>query len=234
MKRFSLSIVVALLTFCAGVVVAVVWMTRNTPTLSNATQSSGQCLPLSTQSLASLKIGEEGYFPQTAFYRDQHKDDLVRKAFAKYLVQMNEPSLVNTRTSDNQGTYRFTWLRSFHSKVVVRLWIDAGVRMLTVKELSREHDNQVGRLSLDQTRALNEDEWAEFTRLFNEACVWTLPSTRGDAFATDGAWWVFEANSEGYYQVVARQAPESSYRDLGLYMLKLSRLGLDAAKGEIY
>jgi hypothetical protein len=45
---------------------------------------------------------------------------------------------------------------------------------------------------------------------------------------------MFEANSAGYYQVIARQSPEASYRDLCLYMLKLSALPVDSAKGEIY
>lgn len=234
MKKLSILIVVGLLTFSIGVVVTVVWMTRNTPELSNATEPSGQCLPLVTQELDSLKIGEEGYFPQAAFYSDQQRDHLVRSWYAKYLAQMNEPSLLDSHTSDNSGTYRFTWLRSFHSKVVVRVWSDAGVRMLTVKELGSENESQVSRLTVDLTRRLKEDEWAEFARLFDKACVWRLPSTRGDAIATDGAWWVFETNSVGYYHVVARQAPESSYRDLCSYMLKLSGLPLDASKGEIY
>lgn len=234
MKKVSVAIVAGLITFSIGVVVAVLWMTRSTPELTNAEAPSAQCFPLFTQKVDSLKISEEGYFPQAAFYADRQRDQLVRSWYARYLAQMKEPSLLDSDTSENNGIYRFTWLRSFHSKVVVRVWTDVDGGMLTVKELTPEHENLAGHLSVDQTRRLTTDELAEFVRLFNKLCFWTLPSTPGDAIATDGAWWVFEVNSAGYYQVIARQAPEPTYRDLCLYMLKVSGLPLDASKGEIY
>jgi hypothetical protein len=234
MKKLSVAIVAGLVTFSIGVVVAVLWMTQNTPEMTNAEEPSNQCFPLSTQRVEALKLGEEGYFPQAAFYGDHKRDLLVRSWYARYLAQMKEPSLLDSHTSDNNGIYRFTWLRSFHSKVVVRVWTDAGGGMLTVKELTAEKENRVGYVSVDQTRRLTTDEWAEFVRLSNKLCLWRLSSTLGDAIATDGAWWVFEAHSAGYYQVIARQAPETPYRDLCLYMLKLSGLPLDTSKGEIY
>lgn len=230
MKKFSISVVAGLLTFSIGVVVTLLWMTRNTPELINEKKPSGWCVPLATQKIDSLKMGEDGYFPEAAFYPKENPHQMMRSWYAKYLAQMNEPPLLDSHTSNSDETYRFTWLRSFHAKVVVRVWTDGGVRMLTVKELGRENAAPVRR---GVTRPLNDDEWAEFNRLFDTACVWNLPTSEGP-IAADGAWWMFEAKSAGFYHVLARQVPENSYRELCLYLLKLSGLPLDASKGEIY
>lgn len=49
------------------------------------------------------------------------------------------------------------------------------------------------------------------------------------------AWWLVEGVQEGYYHVAHRQSPDSgAYREVCLYMLKLSGLPLDESKGEIY
>lgn len=227
MKRFSISIVAGLLTFGVGVIVALVWMTRNTPKLVNERKPSGWCVPLATQKIASLKIGDEGYFPKAAFYRDEHRDKIVRGLYAEYLTVMNEPSLLESDINNSDGVYRFTWLRSFHTKVVVRVWTDAGVRMLTVKELIRDGAAPVRR-NVSHTRPLNDDEWTKFKLLFDTACVWTIPAPEGP-IANDGSWWVFEAKSAGFYHVVATQVPEDDYRELCVYLLKLTGLPLDAS-----
>jgi len=234
MRKLSISLVVGFITFSVGVIAATVWLTRKTPELRLAVEPGVHCPPFATQKIDSLNIAKGEYFPKGVFYADQEMDNLVRNWYAKYLVEMKEPSLLSLQPSDGGSVYRFTWLRSFHSKVVVRVWANGGVGMLSVKELPREQDDRNSQLCVEQTKTLTADEWMAFHRLLDQACIWTLPSSQGNAIATDGAWWMFEANSAGYYQVIARQSPEASYRDLCLYMLKLSALPVDSAKGEIY
>ncbi|HEX5832889.1 MAG TPA: hypothetical protein VFY34_03500 [Pyrinomonadaceae bacterium] len=234
MKKLPILIVVALITFSIGIIAAAIWMTRQSPELIWGIGPSGPCHPLISQKADTFKIGEEGYFPKGAFYGDEHTDQLMRSWYAKTLAQMKESSLLDAPTNHESAVYRFTWLRSFHSKIVVRIWTNGSVRNLSVKESSSENKKQNAQITVDQSRSLTEDEWTAFARLLDEACPWTLPSTQGTALAMDGAWWVFEANSNGYYHVVARQSPERSYRDLGLYIVKLSGLPVDASKGEVY
>ena len=239
MKKFSISIVAGLLTFGIGVVGAMLWTTRNTPRLGHPPAPSGRCVPLATQEYRFLTIGEDGYFPRGLLSRNPELDALMRSNYAKYLARMNEPVLMNSASdknsaSDNNEVYRFTWLRSFHPKVVVRVWSDNGVRMLTVKEIFDDNESRVARMGVYQSRRLKEEEWAEFARLLDQACVWTLRSISEDVIANDGAWWIFEATLPGHYQVVNRQSPEESYRELCLYLLKLSGLPLDESQGEIY
>lgn len=234
MKKLPISIVVALITFSIGVIAAAVWMTRQSPELISGATPSDPCHPLFSQKRDAFKMGEEGYFPKRAFYEDEHTDQLVRSWYARNLAQMKESSLLGSLPNQHNAVYRFTWLRSFHSKIVVRVWTNGRVRNLSVKELSSESQNQNAQITVDQSRGLTEDEWTAFARLLDEACPWTLPPTKGNALAMDGAWWVFEASSNENYHVVARQSPERSYRELCLYMVKLSGLPVDASKGEIY
>lgn len=233
MRKLSISVVVAVITFSIGVIAAAIWMTRSTPELSRGGQRVDQCHPVTAQRIDSLKPGKEGYFPEGAFFPDRHTDQLVRDLYAKYLAEMQERSLLRLQSSNEDSVYRFTWLRSFHSKVVVRVWTDGQVKMLSFKELKSDNRGKNRELSGEQTRNLTIDEWNEFVRLVNEVCVWGLPSGAQEAIAADGAWWLFEVNSGGHYHVVARQSPEDSYRDLCLYLLKLTGLPLNS-QGEIY
>lgn len=234
MSQASLRLLVVLITFTLGVVVAAIWMTWNVPKLESPTVPTTRCFPGLGQRIETLKPVEGGYFPERAFYQDEKRDRFVSNWYTRYLGQMNEPSLLVSR-SDQNASYRFLWLRSFHPTVVVRLWSNGEKRMLSVKEISLKNQTQSNQLLVDQTRTLKDEEWITFVKLVEESCFWTVPTTTNGPIAMDGAWWVLEGVQQGYYHVATRQSPDSgSYRELGLYMLKLSGLPLDQSKGEIY
>ena len=208
-------------------------MTRKPAKLEEPVVTRTQCFPGLGQKIETLKAGEDDYFPEKAFDRDEERNRRISNFYTRYLNQMNAPSVLESYQGN--ATYRFLWLRSFHSTVVVRLWNEAERQMLSVKELSRKTETQSSQLIVDQTRSLNKEEWNGFMNLIDESCFWEVPVTSNGPIATDGAWWVLEGADRGYYHVVTRQSPDSgSYRELCVYMLKLSGLPLDAAKGEIY
>lgn len=233
MRKLSFSVVVAIITFSIGVIVAAVWMTRTTPRLEPGVPIVDACPPLATQNVDALKPGKDAYFPEGVFFRDRHTDQIAGNLFTRYLAEMQEPSLLRFQPGSGESVYRFTWLRSFHSKVSIRVWTDRQMKTLAFKELKSENKGKNHQLAVAQTRNLTIDEWNEFVRLLNEACVWRLPSGVQDAIATDGAWWLFEVNSDRHYHVVARQSPQDSYRDLCLYLLKLTGLPFNSPD-EIY
>jgi len=186
------------------------------------------------QKIETLKAVEGGYFPARAFYQDEKRDRFVSNWYTRYPGQMNEPSIL-IPDNDQNPSYRFLWLRSFHSTVVVRLWSDGVRQMLSVKELSRKSETQTGQLLVDQTRALKKEEWTGFVKLVEESCFWAVPTSTNDPTAMDGAWWVIEGAEKGYYHVATRQSPGSgAYRELCLYMLNHSALPLEESKSEIY
>lgn len=231
--RISLRLVVAVLTFTVGVTFAAVWMTRHVPKLEDPIGTRTPCFPGLGQKTETLKAAEGGYFPEKTFYQDEDRNRFINNWYTRYLIQMTEPSLLISAKED--VTYRFLWLRSFHSTVVVRLWSEGERQMVSVKELSRKTETQSSQLLVDQTRSLKKEEWAAFMKLIDEACFWEVPVTSDGPIAMDGAWWVLEGADRGFYHVAIRQTPDSgSYRELCIYMLKLSGLPLDASKGEIY
>ena len=237
MQRISIRLLVAFVTFCVGVVIAAVWVARQVPQLdmpslseSSQPELASRCFPGRSQNIDVLRRAKGGYFPEGAFSQYGDLGNHVLGWYTDTLKQLNEPTLLNSERT----AYRFLWLRSFHSTIAVRLWLDGERKMLSVKELGRDnaHDST---LAVNQTRSLTPEEWATFTRLLNASCFWEMSSSSNGPIANDGAWWIFEGVQEGQYHVTHRQSPDSgSYRELCLYMLKLSGLPLDESKGEIY
>ena len=234
----SIRLLVALITFCVGVVIAAVWVARQTPEPvapplleSSPPEMQSRCFPGRSQKVAQLSRAEGGYFPEGAFFQDALLSKSSVRWYTRTFKQLNEPTLLN----GGQTAYRFLWLRSFHPTIAVRVWLDGEKKMLTIKELSRDIDGESATLRINQTRTLTADEWMTFTKLLDESCFWETPASSDDVIAEDGAWWALEGVREGHYHVTHKQSPSSgAYRELCLYMLKLSGLPLDESKGEIY
>ena len=226
MRKLSIFLTAGLITFFVGVLVAAIWISRKVPTLEKGTALNTQCNPGTQQRLDRLKIGEDGYFPEQVLYNDMQLDRATRTWYARYLSQLQEPSLV--KQSQNTATiYRFLWVRSFRSTIVVRLWTDGERKMLTVKELTKQTPDHPSELAVNQTRILRDDEWVNFTNLFSQMCLWNLPNTSGAPIAMDGEWWILEEMSDNHYHVTTRQTPDDAYREVCLYMLRLSGISFE-------
>jgi hypothetical protein len=90
-----------------------------------------------------------------------------------------------------------------------------------------------GKLILIQSREVTEGEWDKFTDLLEQSCYWKMPTEEGNPGGKDGAQWVLEGIKEGRSHVVDRWTPEGgSYRELCLYLLKLS--GLKVSEEDLY
>lgn len=227
-RKPSIFLIVALITFTVGLIVAGIWIGRRVPTLESGATPAAPCYLRPSQIRDQLRIGDDGYFPEQVFHEDKDRDRAIRTWYARYLAQMEEPSFVN-RAVSQRTAYRFLWLRSFRSTVVVRLWTHGERKMLTVKELSTQVPGRASELILNQTRPLQVAEWANFTKLLNQTCLWDLPTMAADPIAMDGEWWVLEGTSDDHYHVTTRQVPSTAYRELCLYMLKLSAISFDAS-----
>jgi hypothetical protein len=225
--NLSLGLAVGVVTFITGVALSTVWMTRTTPELEQPATSGLRCFPGLGQEIGSLSAAEGTYFPENLPLHDE----LTKRFFNLYAQdfgKLNEPSFLTSHT--HKTSYRFLWLRSFHPAVVVRVSKVGETQNLSVKELSRSDQ-----LLVDHKRSLTKQEWAELMKFVDESCFWEFPTSTSDPIANDGSWWILEGAEQNYYHVATRQSPQSSsYRELCLYMLKLSGLPLDVAKNEIY
>jgi hypothetical protein len=146
--------------------------------------------------------------------------------FSAQLRAANEPSLFEQSLKQPEGiarSYRFTWLRSFHAPVFVRIDEQSdGVMKLTAKRLTGQGGLAPGRLSSTMRRQLTASEKEDVRRMFASGDFATYRVNRCD-MGTDGAVWLLETRLGGKYQVVNQFSPQSGpIRQIGLALLLLT------------
>ena len=237
MRRMLFRLATALLTFCLGVAVTVISSVKRTEipgaprvevTLEVPfTPVATDCYP--GQSLETTAMDKESFFPPKLLAQDVPGNQFRNNWYSKHLSAMKEESLYSPE-DEWVESYRFLWLRTFHHPVAVRIWKCGSVRFISVKELDGAGGYEPGNLIFDRKRELTPDEWSGFLRHLEDSCYWQLPS-RDDGGGFDGAQWIFEGVKGGRYHVVDRWTPQNgSYRELCLYVLKLSGLKVDASE----
>jgi hypothetical protein len=124
--------------------------------------------------------------------------------------------------------YRFTWLRSFHPPVVVRIERTATEQRLIVKELKFPDDTWDGGawvpdLSIDRSVSLTPLQWKVLVDKFEETHFWQMPTER-EHDGTDGAEWILEGARPGGYHLVNRWSLEMRGEDAGFRAVCLGLL----------
>ncbi|HZM99334.1 MAG TPA: hypothetical protein VFB70_08065 [Pyrinomonadaceae bacterium] len=237
MRRNLLRLATALLTFCLGVVVTVISSVKRTETPGTPTVAvtiQVPFTPVATDCYPGLALeipamDNEAFFPPKILAQDQAGNQFRNKWYSRHLTAMKEEPLYSPNDKWVES-YRFLWLRTFHHPVAVHIWKCGSTRFISVKELDGAGGYEPGKLKLERKRELTRDEWREFMRHLEDSCYWQLPS-RDDGGGFDGAQWIFEGVKGGRYHIVDRWTPQNgSYRELCLYVLKLSGLKLDASE----
>lgn len=118
---------------------------------------------------------------------------------------------------------RFTWLRSFHAPVVIRVdRLADGEMRLTAKRLSGDGGYNPGSIQAVVERNLSPAEVARLERVLSAGRVLELPprDCRGGG---DGARWILEANDHGAYHYVNRWTPDDgAVRETGLLLMSFT------------
>ena len=129
-----------------------------------------------------------------------------------------------------EEAYRFTWLRTFHAPVVVRVEKRGGRYVLTAKQLDGAGGYEPGGLVANRTVQLGSGEWAHLRVLLDSAAFWSPgPMTEDPRIGLDGAQWILEGVHGHRYQAVDLWSPEETgpgrhIRAVGLYLLRIARL----------
>ena len=149
------------------------------------------------------------------------EDRFLRNWYSGKLRKMLEPSL---SCGDARGdTFRFTWLRSFHPPVAVRVFAGPKSAELVAIQMSGSGGYAPAAAVEQPHRALLPSEWKDLNDALARSDFWNLPSSR-DQGGIDGAQWIVEGRVGSQYHVVDRWTPESgTFRDLGLLFLKLAK-----------
>lgn len=145
------------------------------------------------------------------------------------LKNLNEPNLYNTNSKSI--IYRFTWLRSFHHPISVRIekndkdhnvyWaIGKGAGGYEPKGLKRKGK-----------RKISSNDWQIFESLLNKANYKNLPN-KEYVLMTDGATWTLEHKESDIFEAKNTNNPSKEFESLCLYLVKLANIKIK--EDEIY
>jgi hypothetical protein len=232
MTRIFLKLGVALVTFTLGVSVTAIYCLYYLPDarLPDITKVDARysCFP-------GLSLRVEKSESQTEYF---HVADLAEDLwpgrydlYSAHLKVMNELPLA--ALVDEDESYRFLWLRTFHRPVMVRVWRTGNRYFTVVKRLSGRGGYAPGTSDLYWARSLSESEWDAFMMHLEHSEYWLMPKEY--PMAQDGAEWILEGYREGRYHVVDRQSPDDgAYRDACLFLLRQSGLLAEIPTDEVY
>jgi hypothetical protein len=176
------------------------------------------------------------YFPIGVFAEGKSDGSFSARWYAGQLRALQEPSLSESAFTGVDSVYRFTWLRSFHHPIAVRITVHRdGTGALTAKMADGAGGYRPGKLIANSKREVGVKEVRHLLDLIKAIGFWQMPAEpepeRSDVVNLDGAQWILEASSRGDYHVIDRWSPRKGpLLELGLYLaLTLGRLDVPAA-----
>jgi hypothetical protein len=173
------------------------------------------------------------YFPLECFYDSIHNrsGNFKVRRFSYILFALKEPLLYNK--VEPKIIFRFTWIRTFHNPIAIRIENNNNNYRLYWKKASGEGGYDSGDLVVNQEKVLTEQEWNKFIELINILKFWdqtTLGNYRG---AYDGAEWILEGTTKEYYHVINMFSPSNGkFYDCCNYLITLT--GMEFKEMEKY
>lgn len=149
----------------------------------------------------------------------------VNSWYSSQLRAMSEPILHKDYSIDN--SYRFTWLRTFHNPIAVRIDNKNGLILLSWKVCDGAGGYDAGKIIINKQKKISEAKWLEFQKMISQIDFWNMPSTSNEIPGTDGAHWILEGIKEGKYHVTDRWTPRGSdYAKCCEYLIGLTDIKL--------
>ncbi|MGE9311089.1 hypothetical protein ACLOAU_05565 [Niabella sp. CJ426] len=166
------------------------------------------------------------YFPLNLFSdtsRNVSLDSFVVKWYSEQLFALREPVIYLDKSQ--KEIYRFTWLRTFHNPVAIRIEKHGDQYFLCWKLSDGAGGYKPGKLTIDQHKKLDKQTWDAFVKKLSEIDFWKLPTNQNDR-GLDGSEWILEGKSENNYHVVNRWTPNKNngYYECCNFLLGLTDL----------
>jgi hypothetical protein len=151
--------------------------------------------------------------------------------YTEYLSAMKEPSVLSPLEKGVERVFRFTYLRSFHDPLVIRI-TEAG-DTVTARAVRLEMDQQYQPVKIvsDKTWKLDEEGRKSVKPLPEQKGFWAPLSDAEQSVAQgmmDGSTWVFEVHDKDGYRMIDIRSPDA------LAKLELGNLGVDSSKPRDY
>jgi hypothetical protein len=148
------------------------------------------------------------------------------------LFGLKEPVLSNYQ--GDKEIYRFTWLRTFHHPVSVRLEKQNHVIRLFSKVCNGAGGYEPGQLIFDTAFSVTADQYKLLTQKIKEINFWSLTTEQRDDMGKDGSEWILEAVKDNKYKMVTRWTPsverQGNFRSVGEYLVSISKINKDETK----
>ena len=174
-------------------------------------------------------------FKKDMFPEWRDLDEFPRKKWYSNQLRAAKESPIITPL--NVPTYRFTWLRSFHHPIVVRIECPDHCT-ITAKILNGAGGYVPGKISKTINRTLSQSEEEKFKRLLSQV-NFSPEKSLEDIIGVDGAQWVLEAASGNSYHAIDYWSPQpggsvdsEAFYTLCSYMLYLT--GFEIPDNEFY
>ena len=199
---------------------------------------------------ATYKTNQENYkfetlplpLDSTAFYfktkgswedtTNNALDTFVNTWYSKMLFALKEPILKNYH--GDKEIYRFTWLRTFHHPVSVRLEKQGDIVKLFTKVCSGAGGYEPSQLIFDTTINATTEQLKTIQQKIYNINFWNLATEQHDDGGKDGSEWIIEAIKANKYHMVTRWTPSverlGNFRSVGEYLISIAGLNNEEMK----
>jgi len=201
MKRLSLRLTIALVTFFIGVGIVTFWLVSRSAPVAETPQETPDCIP---QYDVSVNPSDYGYSVE-----------------AKLLARFQELPLDKQPTCVDES-YRLTWLPTFHAPTVIRVWRSGEKYFIVTKRLDGKGGYGLGNFNGETVHSLTAEEWFSFVNLLHQESFWNVPSKVEERLLNDGAAWMFEGTNGGQYHFIFRVTPSDKLKEIFRSLFKLT------------
>ncbi|MDP4282954.1 MAG: hypothetical protein Q8891_00905 [Bacteroidota bacterium] len=175
------------------------------------------------------------YFKAKSNWKDTTKDALdtfVNTWYSKMLFALKEP-ILKCYQGDKE-IYRFTWLRTFHHPVSIRLEKQGEIIKLFTKVCNGAGGYFPGQILFDTAINITINEYNLLIQKINAMGFWNLATEKRDEDGKDGSEWIIEIFKDNKYHMVTRWTPsekrQGNFRSVGEYLVSLSKISKDETK----
>jgi hypothetical protein len=164
----------------------------------------------------------ENIFTKDYLYSLEYSRDEI-DFLEKFFKSMNEPCLYNMRISENKEIYRFTYIRSFHNPICIRIEKVGNEIDLYWKKLKGSGAYCEKELKESKKKKITINEWNQFIKLLDKAEFSKLPKLK-ERIMCDGDRWVLEMKTSLIYKIHSTNIPEENFKDVFKYLLELTKM----------
>ena len=162
--------------------------------------------------ISSNAVGTDSlrYFPPASLSKNPGSDEFREQWYSQHLIALGEKSLCCASVVGHR-TFRFTWLRTFHDPVAIRLEERSpGNWTIHIKVADGAGGYDPGKLIVDESHTVSANKVTPLLGLLDTGSeFWAMPSIDEERFGLDGSHWIIEVRQGSRYHFVDRWTPRN-------------------------